>query len=133
MKEQTIKFKTTQLAESKGCPLELSKGDWKYEDEYEDTFICNFDPSSDKSKPRFNIRRVVICTQTIMQKWLREENDLIVIADFDCNKEKYFFWIMLKGADSRFHTKGIDKREYFDIYEEALEAGIVEALETIKP
>jgi len=65
-------------------------------------------------------------TQSLLQKWLRENHNISLIA-YDCFKEEFRFQI------SKLHTNEITEGENsFDTYEEALEDGLQAALKLIK-
>ena len=69
-------------------------------------------------------------TQSLLQRWLREEHDLIVVAlpyTLD-NKERtrVYIWLIHKKFSSTA------KDQYFKTFEEALESGLEKALKLIK-
>lgn len=71
---------------------------------------------------------VNIPTQSELQKWLREHNIHIIIwvDDFDFGWEiKYY------GEQINLQSITNDNIEFFDTYEEALEAGLFKALNLI--
>lgn len=70
----------------------------------------------------------VICiapTQSILQKWLREEHNIILIPDYNVNEFKYFYWIITKD-ETKECSEYIHKT-----YEDALEVGFESALKLI--
>ena len=115
LEEQNISVKTANLADTKGCELDLYSGDWEYEDKYGDTYVCNFNPSKDDSKVRKNLRQKTNCTQSLLQTWLRKRN-IIVSVDIDDN-DKYFLSVTGMGLFGEY-----------DSWEEALEVGLEEGL-----
>lgn len=128
MEEQLVTFESARLAKEKGCELDLySDDEWHYIDEEGDFFWCNHDPRS--SYP--NAERVVKCSQSLLQKWLREKRSLYVILEavetLSTKSRIGFYYKIIKVKDNE-HL-GLDCSMYFyKTYEEALEAGLKEAL-----
>lgn len=131
MKETLITFETAKLAKEKGYPQTAGKmfdnGKLKkvslslgHPSDYKDRFY---------SAP----------TQSLLQKWLREVHNIIVqpkyehilscSCDIDCRLE-LFRINNDRGSCSPIHTQYINTG--FDTYEQALEAGLQEALKLIK-
>jgi len=119
IEEQNISVKTAKLAIAKGCELDLYNGDWEYEDEYGDTFVCNFDPSKDKSKVKKNLRQVTRCTQSLLQTWLRKRNIIVLVhnpAGYKCT---------VNGLSA-------SPTAAFASYEDILEVGLLAGLKKYK-
>ena len=69
---------------------------------------------------------IEVPTQSLVQKWLREIKETIVIVDYNMaypGKWDYEYW----NGKCGFAVS----EEYYDTYEEALEAGLQEALKLI--
>ena len=122
LKEELVTFETAKLAKEKGIifndifPFNYScylyNGDLKNSDTYKDS-----------EKIQSNIP-----TQSLLQKWLREEHKLCV--SIECvNSDLTWDW-SVRGV-----TKFLQEEYMPDInysYEEALEKGLQEALKIIK-
>ena len=104
MKEQLISFKTAKLAKEKGCEL---KGVI-----YEDGGVS-------------------LCTQSLLQKWLREEHNLHIEV---CSGKGHYY--VKHGGIEDMLLQELEilngKKIKFKTYEEALEKGLQEALKLIK-
>jgi hypothetical protein len=110
MKEQLILFETAKLAKEKGfdepSDTYVTKGD-KYETE-EGAFFKN------------SYGFITASTQFLLQKWLREEHNIHIVIP-----GKWAFIIQTEENNSAAH--GYD----YVSYEEALEAGLQEALKLV--
>ena len=131
MEEQLVSYGVAVLAKEKRCKLDLySDDEWHYIDEEGDLFWCNHDPRS--SYP--NAERVVKCSQSLLQRWLREEHSLYVMLEetetLSLKSGIGFYYKIIKVKDKE-HL-GLDYSNYFyKTYEEALEAGLKEGLRLI--
>jgi hypothetical protein len=122
MKEQLISFETAKLAKEKGFT------------EIQDTFFDaitekgenGFNPSSRRDIERqFNNELFFRPTQSLLQKWLREYHGIIVLVGYyDDDEKQWFYSFPLKPRE-------LQEDEYYDTYEEALEAGLQTALKKI--
>ena len=116
MEEVKISFNVAKLAKVKGFNIGNDSSDDCY--------------AKDGSVTRAGFLQYhEICyrpTQTLLQKWLREKHDIIVIPDFDVNTKDFFYWVITYGE-----TRGV-KRDNYQTYEEALEEALQVALNLIK-
>ena len=131
MEEQLVTFEVARLAKEKGCKLDLySDDEWHYIDEEGDLFWCNHDPRS--SYP--NAERVVKCSQSLLQRWLREEHSLYVMLEetetLSLKSGIGFYYKIIKVKD-REHLRLDYSMYFYKTYEEALEAGLKEGLRLI--
>lgn len=131
MEEQLVTFEVARLAKEKGCKLDLySDDEWHYVDEEGDLFWCNHDPRS--SYP--NAERVVKCSQSLLQRWLREEHSLYVMLEetetLTLESGIGFYYKIIKVKD-REHLRLDYSMYFYKTYEEALEAGLKEGLRLI--
>ena len=133
MKEQLIKFETAKLAKEKGFDCQTRRY-------YGVTGIghSSRQPISQNSIKSGGCLRV---TQSLLQKWLRDEHKIFVnpipspqtkygqhhLGIVFNNDEGMVDTIILK--DVNVNLRVINK--LFDTYEEALEAGLIEALKLI--
>ena len=129
MKEEIVSFETAKLAKEKGF-------DWKVRDSYIQYLEAKIALDSTSSlydcNHNMNVKQYSAPTQSLLQRWLREEHGIHV-------------WVQPNLLWQRYHHKGIvDRKETHntniafdgesmkDTYEEALEAGLQEALKLIK-
>ena len=66
-------------------------------------------------------------TQSLLQRWLREEKGLILIIRFDPSEQMYDWGVFLETQPIEFTSS----EEYFEKYELALEDAIKFALENL--
>ena len=126
MEEQLISFEMAKLAKAKGFdirmlniyPMEDFFGDYKTG---ELSFMLeeSFDEDFAWEKGYF----AYAPTQSLLQKWLREEKDIFVLVEY--HKIGFIHTILSEKGPSVVKTK------LFNTYEEALEAGLKKALELI--
>lgn len=117
MKDELITFKTAVLAKEKGFNEVCQKS-------YIGTPAVQTSDINHKNTDY--IHRCSAPTQSLLQRWLREVHNIFVSCSYDHIKcdGTYFIWygVMAKSCDSEHGFKS---------YEEALEAGLQEALKLI--
>lgn len=124
MEEQIISFETAKLAREKGCKLSLyHENRWSYF-ENNDEFICNYDPR--KEYP--NAKQIIICNQTLLQKWIRDVHNIHISLDYGSLNKKWMFAVYKCDIEGKLLK---DEFPIYPTYEEALEAGLQEALKVI--
>ena len=128
MREELITFETAKLAEEKGCKLDLYRGDWEYEDKYGDTFVTNKDLSNCKKEDKFNVRPSTRCTQSLLQRWLREQYAVHIEIIPDEKDPKNLWHTIMYPL---YFMKEPSNEGVFKTYEEALEKGLYESLKLI--
>ena len=124
MKEQLISFETAKLAKEKNCKIETEIG---------------YDLSGYLIKKR-SLLFINAPTQSLLQKWLREKYDIeinitrmppeAIKSSFNKDNKrikKYNMWVWNLNGNPRIENSSL----FFDNYEEALEAGLQEALKLI--
>lgn len=113
MREESISFETAKLAVEKGLILK----------EYSGSGII-----LDKSKigSQDDNDYAWICKQSLLQKILRDDYNIIVTVSFGCLSEKYCYEIQIKGK-----YELIDSEFIFKNYEDSLEEGLKEALKIL--
>lgn len=104
MKEQLISFETAKLANKKEF-IECT------ENRYNKKGTFNYSKAYSISAP----------TQSLLQKWLRETHNIVVLVWYNPELQEWESHISEKYYESKFET-----------YEEALEKGLQEALKLIK-
>jgi hypothetical protein len=107
MKNELITYATAKLAIEKGCDLILFK------------FIYN---KSGKLVREGDI--MDHCTQSLLQKWLREEHNIHIMIFPSLDLTEYYVDVVSKEDRTFIDTP-------HNTYEEALEQGLVEALKLI--
>ena len=122
MKDQLISLETAILAKKKGYNQNPYKTDNAYGPEYTDGSNIKL-RSSSLFNPDSNT--AVAPTQSLFQKWLREEHNIIVLVDTFLGK---FICKVNNILVTNNKTGYIIKR---DTYEEALEQGLIEGLNRI--
>ena len=130
MEDTRITFETAKLAKEKGFNALCydafnSKGnlysngwcEYLYDNKVEIPFRSGVLESQDILAP----------TQSLLAKWLREEHNIIVLVDYEGIDGYYYKFYSYKEGNKNYDAS--DKN--YNTYEEALEAGIQEALKLI--
>jgi hypothetical protein len=120
MKEQLIAFETAKLAGEKGFDVKTKH--W-----YDQTEALN--PVKGIRGAMVYINQGYAPTQSLLQKWLREEKDIFINIETLVKDGDFVHAFDIVYLIKTFHVYYDDKR--FDSYEEALEAGLQEALKLI--
>lgn len=122
MKDELIKFETAKLAKEKGffvwCQLR-----YKHSGQG-----CKLEPSP-FLKPSPDRGQVFAPTQALLQRWLREVHGVYIVVDYYGKGEHLIEVLNYRGNNILEETL---KDAEFKTYEEALEAGLVEALKLIE-
>lgn len=127
MKDELVSLKTAKLAKEKGFDLE-------------EGCACGGFPDCICLEVRAKSEYYYQTTQSLLQRWLREVHGIFVVGDhkyIDQNKVKT--WIanitfLDENASYGFdyYKRGREDFPTGDTYEQALEAGLFEALKLIK-
>ena len=136
MKEQLIEFETAKLAKEKGFECSITDDTSFFlesliNDEWIRTgFSTNHFFSREKYDPKFK-RFTIAPTQSLLQKWLRDEHDIDVyiipngMRDKGINDRLYHPQLWVKDLyQTELHSK--------KTYEQALEQGLINGLKLIK-
>lgn len=127
MDEQLITLKTARLAKKKKFNNE-SEYAWLDMGEGEVPYIQHFTSYGNRDA-LFNINTehfgYLAPTQSLLQKWLREEHSISIIIPFTCGYSVTFNLIKKDGLCEYPNSA------YYDTYEEALENGLALALEKV--
>ena len=118
MKEQLITFETAKLAKEKGF-------DWYCKKCYDEQSISATSDTGDWEEP-LPVGKHYAPTQSLLQKWLREEPCVSVFI-IPSIKENHNEWFIIDNDENT-----IECEEAFGVYEDALEMGLQEALKLIK-
>ena len=106
MEDTRVTFETEKLAKEKGCNLE--------------NCTCGGYPDCICSDKRIS--------QSLLAKWLREKYDIdVIINTYRNQNQKYYKYFISEKSKNV-----IKSEEYYNIYEDALEIGLQEALKLIK-
>jgi len=130
MEDQLINFDTAKLAKEKGF-------DWKSKCYHSDgsfqdrDFLVNYNHSMFKSDDEYLISAP---TQSLLQKWLREIHKIEISIEpvwenESKKKTNYIPWVAYTKEEECLED---EEPVYFESYEDALEIGLQEALNTIK-
>jgi len=130
MNEQLITFETAKIAKEKG----FSTGTYYLWETYE----CNKKLETPKlckhEAENYNSEGDGISfeapTQSLLQKWLREEHNIHLVCWWYDKEDKFYTEIGRKTEHNLFVQTG-DVTKMFNTYEEALETGLLEALKLI--
>lgn len=126
MQEQLILFETAKLAKEKGFKVNNSEDFYFYNEKHYPEY-----------PRRFEYLRVgydddlIAPTQSLLQKWLREKHNIIVISDLVTGFSDSTYSWNIYTKNNIWSLTGFTAKVY-DSYEEALEAGLLEALKLIK-
>ena len=130
MEDTRITFETAKLAKGKGFPQETNRLEipyYNYKGEFKgdvsDWRIRKYIRGENTSDIEF----VSAPTQSLLAKWLREEHNIIVLVDYEGIDGYYYKFYSYKEGNKNYDAS--DKN--YNTYEEALEAGIQEALKLI--
>lgn len=135
MKEQLISFETAKLAKEKGFNIPTLYGYNIKEEVLQHIDYASYSPG----EPEILITDFIKSweyqapTQSLLQKWLREEHEIHI----EIYRMSNHFKCRIVGKDDRFGDDDIYRmREYHrglqgNTYEEALEKGLQEALKLI--
>jgi hypothetical protein len=138
MEEQLVSFETAKLAKEKGfyemCKdgyilkedneAEFHEGWWLWLNDNYKKYITEVSETNDW-------KLYGVPTQSLLQKWLRDEHKLVVLCDFedDVNSQ----WGVSVFGDYEVHKKfNLFFGGLYKTYEEALEEGLYQALLLIK-
>ncbi len=126
MKEQLISYDVAILAKEKGFGVIVDKY------LYTEKQFNEIDPYDHSREIDFNAydNKLSICTQSLLQKWLREVHKIHISISFmpDENQNKY----QVQVHEEFQETIILCYIEIYTTYEEALEEGLIRGLELIK-
>lgn len=126
MEDQLISFETAKLAKEKGFDIKCTQG-------YDPDSGAPFTGSMWMFAMRLeSSRHTQAPTQSLLQRWLREQHNTCVSI---YNNASGFLWNMadtVGGTDRGWSDySGPNDSGVWDTWEEALEAGLIEALNRI--
>lgn len=134
MEEQLISFETAKLAKEKGF-------NWKVLYHYRDSDIINngalYNFNNKEEQALWNIELISASTQSLLQRWLREEHNCIVEPYYlkDLLETKITFKATVDYYKNDWSGELNDEPDFYsneyNTYEEALEEGLIAALKLI--
>jgi len=135
MEEKIIDFETAELAKEKGFDWETDKSyierlEYSFEDrrKHEEVTMDYIPPRILPTKYEDKHLKIVCSapTQSLLQKWLRDEHDILVLVD-----EGFFNLIWKIIIPDHELPQKIYSEDNFNTYEKALEEGLQKALKLI--
>ena len=127
MEEQLISFETAQLAKEKGFP-QLNEGVYFTKDKEHCLVGWGFNDRTEDSFAQYSAP-----TQSLLQKWLREEHKLHIWIESDTFIGKTWGHMFNTNFTAKEITDELEKDEtiIFNSYEEALEKALYHMLKLI--
>ncbi len=132
MKEQLISFETAKLAKKKGF-------NWCVLNHYEDELFKNkgYLFQDDVKNTELEHYEYSAPTQSLLQKWLREEHGIYVTVMPDKSYDFGLLFNVVVKSDAKDYMYDLILRDGgkimdLETHEQALEAGLIEALKLIK-
>ena len=122
MKENSVGFFVAKLAKEKGFPQEPNRRKvpyYNYKGEFNGD-VTDFLRKYLREEDTSDVESVSAPTQSMLAKWLREKHNIHLIAYKNINIDGYD-WCYIT-------TDGITNINSYKTYEEALEAGLYQAL-----
>ena len=142
MQEQLISFEVAKLAKEKGFHELVSNCYYKEElfgtyvmmDENDSAFIDVMDGNELENHNSLDFidykYRFSAPTQSLLQKWLREEYKIHLVCWWYDKQDKFYTELGRHGENTiKVQTGNVTN--LFNTYEEALEAGLIESLKLI--
>jgi len=133
MEEQLISFETAKLAKEKKFNSSCSNyfrywyNEIQERHQMKEADYNSIVDSLVKDKEELFTRP----TQSLLQKWLREVHDIIVLVNFNTDDNSYFSTLIDK-ENTGYETYTVTSSKGKQTYEEAMEAGLKEGLIHIK-
>ena len=127
MEDTKVTFETAKLAKEKRFPQETNRLEipyYNYKGEFKgdvsDWRVRRYIRGEDTSDIEF----VSAPTQSLLAKWLREEYNIIVLVDYEGIDGYYYKFYSYKEGNKNYDAS----YKNYNTYEEALEAGLYQAL-----
>lgn len=120
MREEIITFKTAKLAKEKGFSYYVSYSYWNEELTSMTPGYALDDGTHSDYKIYLEYQRYLAPTQSLLQKWLREEHNINIIPPLYYSGKGYLCSVV-----------SIPKIKFYKTYESALENKLQEALKLI--
>jgi len=134
MKEQLVTFEVAKLAKEKGYKVKYESGQF--------FFLADKDENYLKDKPHRtpfeHYAYILSSTQSLLQKWLRDEHDIQVysyshtVRGGDKGKKFGDYIYVVNPLYGDTVLMGDSREGKYQSYEESLEKGIYQALKLIK-
>ena len=136
MKEQIISFDTAKLAKDKGfkntTPHKLGRSYYNHLGKLNGDVI-EYIKAFVNEKDTTHLNTIDAPTQSLLQKWLREEHDINCFVEFKPNIKKWDYCTYPMKLNGKEYVQLRQKQiqNSYNTYEEALEVGLVNALNLI--
>ena len=121
--EQLISLETAKLAKEKGLKSDEIVHDWCY---INDTLHTTINMSEYLYQQKKINNYLPAITQSLLQKWLREKNNIDIEIRTYYSKHKYYFLLYKNNLPIN-----LEKEIKYDSYEDALEDALQEAINLI--
>ena len=142
MKDEIITIKTARLLKEKGFDIAgvnvyteyhkthksdnpsfaMKKGEIEFDSSF---YFINNHHGCDYSNKNYTMYSAP--TQSLVQRWIREKHNLIILVGFyDTDDENNYFYSLIG------HPRELQEDEYYKTYEEAMEIGLYRVLSEIK-
>jgi len=121
MEETKVTFETAKLAKNKRFDIETHTVD----------YMLNGNYVGERGACISCTEYALAPTQSLLQKWLREIHNILI--DVGSSFNGYSVEVMTKDSNNKWlNMEFSSDNEQYETYEEALEAGLQEALKLIK-
>jgi hypothetical protein len=127
MKEELISFECAKLAKEKGFNQNPYETRNSYRPRFSDGSEIHL--SDSLFAPEYNI--CVVPTQSLLQRWLREEYKISVLPSFNDNSSDEYYYFIHTNTSKPYSNRICSLPSRYNAYEQALEAGLLEALKLI--
>lgn len=126
--EEICTYEVCKLAKEKGFPQHIGDDAYIVENEYDDKYEvgCHYPI---QFIPDY-LPTITAPTQSLLQRWLREENGYYVYPFFD-NESRRWTWVCRELTGDKWIQLLDFEERYFDTYELALEDALKYALENL--
>ena len=131
MNEQLISFETAKLAKEKGFNITCKyfyKEKYINAIEYEVVHDGHLEANWNENF-KYSPAECSAPTQSLLQKWLRENYKIIV--SINVMSDLNYYSLLIDINENKLDLKNQSKNRWFNTYEEALEDGLQEALKLI--
>src|SRR3989304_3680549 len=132
--DMLVSFKTAMLAKKKGFDwLIWYVYDTKRPENIPQRYFHRYNWNTGTVYNYLNNLCISAPTQSVLQKWLREVHKIHVNVDKEYDNNYWSTNICKLDGDFKWLLSGLDRKyTEFKSYEDALEAGLIEALKRIK-
>ena len=125
--EEICTYEVCKLAKEKG--FDVQTFDWY---DYTGIYHKGFIPHELHECPRY--KEYYAPAQSLLQRWLREEKNIVVVVDWFSIEQKYYWRVYDTSKDDMFASfmPPAKSMSRYDTWEQALESGLKYALKELK-